>query len=284
VTTEDRKPLWLYPNLLSLDAPLVAVAWLHLFAETWRLGYHPWEPYVALGLVVWAIYVGDRVLDVSLLGHAPERLEPRHRFHAKHRKWMLILVVIACVAALVIVTTRMPRSMFRYLTMGGVMIAGFFGLSMMSSQDHREVALSKNIMGGVTFAFGTAMLAHLYRWEFGVYELLISREFICFAVLCVLNIAAIDYWEHSARVDDVEVKASDELALTMPLALLGFASLVFSVQDPATRPFHYAILTGAALLFVLNRRRQSFSLDALRVLADAALIVPVLVFHAASSS
>lgn len=51
----------------------------------------------------------------------------------------------------------------------------------------------------------------------------------------------------------------------------------------SSRPFFYAILTGAALLYLLNRRRAMFSLRALRVLADAALIVPVLVFLAASA-
>ena len=74
VPAEHRKPLWLYPNLLSLDAPLVAVAWLHVFARTWRLDYHPWEAYVTLGLAVWVIYVADRLLDVSMLGGSCARV------------------------------------------------------------------------------------------------------------------------------------------------------------------------------------------------------------------
>ncbi len=126
------------------------------------------------------------------------------------------------------------------------------------------------------------MAAHLYRGGYGIYDLLISREFVCFAVLCVLNISAIDLWEHAARSSDVEIKASDELALTLPLTLLGAAALTFALRDVTTRPFFYAILTGAALLYVLNRLRNRFSLDALRVLADVALLVPVLVFQAAS--
>lgn len=282
MSVEDRKPLWLYPNLLSLDAPLVALAWLHIFAQTWRLGYHPVEAYISLGLAVWAIYVGDRLLDISLLGRQPERLEPRHRFHERNRRWLRVLMVVALAVAAGLVVTRMPVAIFRYLLMGGVMVAGFVGLSMLSSQDHEEVGLTKNILGGMTFAFGTAMTAHLYRWEFGVYELLVSREFICFAVLCVLNIAAIDLWEHSARAEDVETKASDELTLTLPLVLLGCAALAFAVQETSTRPFYYAILTGSALLYALNRKRANFSMDALRVLADIALLVPLLVFHAAS--
>lgn len=283
VPDSSRKPLWLYPNLLSLDAPLVAVAWLHVFAKTWRLGYHPWEAYLCLGLAVWVIYVADRLLDVSLAGGRSSALEERHRFHLRHKRLFRIGVAIALVIALVMVVTRMPVAIYMNLLLGGVLVAGFFGLSMLSSQDPNEAPVMKNMLAGVTFAFGTAMTAHLYRYEYGLDDLLTSREFVCFAVLCVLNICAIDLWEHAARSSDIEVRAKDELTLTLPLVILGMASLVYAVQDVSSRPFFYAILTGAALLYVLNRRRSMFSLRALRVLADAALIVPVLVFLAASA-
>lgn len=283
VPEDSRKPLWLYPNLLSLDAPLVAIAWLHVFAKTWRLGYHPWEAYVSLGLAVWIIYVADRLLDVSMAGALPGSLEERHRFHLRHRRFFTFGVLAALVAAVAIVITRMPVAIYVNLLLGGVLVAGFFGLSMLSSQDPNETPVMKNSIAGITFAFGTAMTAHLYRYEYGLDDLLTSREFVCFAVLCVLNICAIDLWEHAARSSDIEVRARDELTLTMPLVLLGIAALVFAVQDMSSRPFFYAILTGAALLYLLNRRRAMFSLRALRVLADAALIVPVLVFLAASA-
>ena len=119
--------------------------------------------------------------------------------------------------------------------------------------------------------------------DFWIVDLLLwSREFKAFAVLCILNISAIDLWEHANRSDDVEVKAQDELALTLPLTLLGGAALFFAAQneDQGSRPFFYAILTGAALLHVVNRMRARFSMEALRVLADAALVAPILVFLA----
>ncbi len=288
----ERKPLWLLPNLLSLDAPLVAVAWLHVFSRTWRL-YLPWAVYASLALAVWVIYVADRLLDVSMLEGSPSKLEPRHLFHREHRKVFRTVLVLAVLVTAVLVVTMMPMAIFKYALIGGVLVAGFFGLSMISTQDSHEVAHTKNILAGITFAFGTAVMAHLYRYEFGIDAMLFSSEFICFAVLCILNISAIDLWEHASRSDDVEVKASHELALTLPLILLGFAALGFALTDHdiiarpgdfSTRPFFHAILTGAGLLYVLNRMRSRFSMDALRVLADVALLVPVLVFIAASNS
>ena len=279
-----RQPLWLYPNLLSLDAPLVAIAWLYVFARTWRLGYHPWEAYATLGLAVWMIYAADRLLDVSLSGADGGPMEPRHRFHTRHRGWFRVGLLVALLVAVALVVTRMPMTIYKHLLLGGVLVAGFFGLSMLSSQDARDVPHTKNILAGVAFAYGTAMTAHIYRSEFDIYDMLLSREFVCFAVLCVLNISAIDLWEHAARTADVEVKAGDELALTLPLALLAAAALAYALLDEqlTSRPFFYAILTGAGLLHVLNRSRARLTMDALRVLADVALLVPVLVFFAAS--
>ena len=55
-------PLWLWPNLLSLDAPLVALVWqdfaAHSFGHPLRLPAR-----IVLALTVWAIYVVDRLLD-----------------------------------------------------------------------------------------------------------------------------------------------------------------------------------------------------------------------------
>ena len=57
-----RTPWWLWPNLLSLDAPILAVLWQdflsHRYAVPLRLPGR-----LALFLTVWAIYVADRLLD-----------------------------------------------------------------------------------------------------------------------------------------------------------------------------------------------------------------------------
>lgn len=292
----QRKPLWLYPNLLSLDAPLVAVAWLYIFAKTWRVDYLPLAAYISLGLVVWVIYVTDRLLDVSLQSGVSENLTTRHEFHRTYQWLFRRAAVVAGVLSLILVTlplqvsifsyrfdTGLPVRIYGFAAIGVVLIAGFFTLSIFTSRGSHEIPYAKNLLAGLSFAYGTAMLSNVYT-GFDMWEFLRSRELICFAVLCILNISAIDLWEHAFRSADPETKASDELALTLPLTLLGAAALVFASQDRelTTRPFFYAILTGAALLHILNRTRSRLSMDALRVLADVALLVPFIVFIAAS--
>jgi hypothetical protein len=304
VTSEPRKPWWLYPNLLSLDAPLVAVAWLAVFAKTWRVSYHPWEAYVALALAVWVIYVVDRLIDASLRKSDPARCEARHLFHWRHRKWFAVGAGLASLAALVLVITYMPVTIFAYLFLAGVLIGGFFGLSLLSGQNGNEIPYGKNILAGLVFAYGTGLAAYVYMPSSAQngFQLIVeiigsmgrSRELISFAVLCILNISAIDLWEHASRSSDIEVKAGDEMALTLPLALLGGAAILFAYQanphpdDGAdygvvTRSFFYAILTGAGLLHVLNRTRGRFQMTSLRVLADVAVLIPVIVFFVFSA-
>jgi hypothetical protein len=290
VPNGERPPLWLYPNLLSLDAPLVSLAWLHVFSQTWRL-YLPWEVYLSLGLGVWVIYAADRLLDVAMAGASGLRMEARHRFHHKHRKIFVTGLIVAVLLAIALVTTRMPVAIFKYLLIGGVLVAGFFGLSMISTQESHDVAHTKNTVAGITFAYGTVVMAHLYRNEVPLFGSMLSSEFLCFAVLCVLNVSAIDVWEFGARSKDEDVRNGNEMLLTAAIFMLGFTALWFAVKsgddaiEPAmfsTRPFFYAIFTGAALLYFLHRERGRCSSDAQRVLADVVLLVPVLVFVAAS--
>jgi hypothetical protein len=282
LTAELRKPLWFFPNLLSLDAPLVSVAWLFIFSKTWRVDYIPWEAYTALGLAVWVIYVADRLLDASIHGAASGLLQARHRFHLRFHKQFKVAAALALLASMVLVLQAFPRSVFGYLLVGLVLLAGFFALSLFSTREDGEVPHSKNILAGCTFAFGTAMIAHSFIPGTSVGGLVWSRELLCFAALCALNIAAIDIWEHAARARDREVAAADELTLTVPLTALGAACLWFAYldHDMSTRPFFYAVLTGAALLYILNRCRGRFRQESLRVLADAALLAPLLIFLA----
>ncbi len=283
VTDAPRKPFWLLPNLLSLDAPLVAVVWLYLFAKTWGVNYHPVHGYVVLALVVWVMYVGDRLLDSALLGDS-SRSQARHRFHKKHRRKFLWVAGIAGLAALGMVLWKIPMAIFSYVIVEAFLVTGFFAMAVFTAPETEEIPYAKNILAGAAFAFGTAMVAHVYLYDRGIRDLLFSREFTCFALLCILNISAIDLWEHANRSPDPEVKAADELALTLPLTLLGTAALVFALkaEDHGSRPFFYAILTGAALLHILNRTRSRFSMESLRVLADVALVAPALVFFAVS--
>ncbi len=285
MSSESRKPFWLIPNLLSLDAPLVAISWLYVFVQTWRVEYTPDISYVALGLMVWIIYAVDRLLDAAMKNDPKSSLKARHEFHRKHRWKFGIMIFIASATVLWIALTELPMKVFAESIIGWLLVIAFFALSIFTTREPDELPYAKNIIAGFSFAYGTALLAFI-QTGFDVKQLWFSAEFICFATLCALNIFAIDVWEHSQRSADVEAKSGNELILTILLLALGAATLFFAIKDEAqtTRPFFYAILTGAALMQIINRNRSRFSMNALRVLADVAMLVPVLVFIASAKS
>jgi len=272
-------PLWLLPNLLSLDAPLVAVAWLYMLAATWRIDYLPWQAAAALGGAVWVIYVVDRLRDARRRLAAGLPLLRRHAFHWQHRGVFLMLALVVGLITLRLTLFSLPPVIFVYALLGMIFVAGFFVLG--GKADSGEVPYLKNILAGLAFAYGTAMTAHVFMLTQHIGELFVSKEMLAFAVLCIVNITAIDVWEHAGASSDAEVKAEDEFSLTLPLALLGGAMLLFATRSGNVypRPFFYSILIAAAALQILNKNRQRFSLDRQRVLADVCLLLPFPLFY-----
>ena len=57
-----RPPVWLWFNLLGLDAPVVALVWQDFLARCYPTILRP-PGRAVLGLTVWAIYLADRLLD-----------------------------------------------------------------------------------------------------------------------------------------------------------------------------------------------------------------------------
>lgn len=271
---KERRPWWLYMNSLGLEAPLIAVMWLFLFARTWRVDYHPWEAYAALGFAVWTIRIAMKLLQGSIAADDSS-------FPMAHRKPLKALVVLTGVTALVLTVMNFPLSVYTYLLVGAVLMIGYFALTLFSGKEGNEIGYARHALGGAAFAFGTALTAHVYLPSLGIREMIFSREFICFAVLCLLCSSATELWERSGKpVADGEAGSMDEIALSLPLTLLGAAALVFAVQNDTmtARPFYYAILTGAALLQVLNRTRGRFAPETVKALTALCLLVPGIIF------
>ncbi len=280
--TQRRKPLWLYSSLLSLDAPLVAMAWLYVFAKVWRVNYLPWTAYAILAMAVWVIHVIERLNDAKMREAAGIPLGERHVFHRHHARWFLGAVALALAGMLALVLLFLPMSIFSYLTLGGVLVVGYLLLSRIGNRQTREIEYGKNILAGAAFAYGVTMIAHVFLPAIGKHDLIISREFLTFFVLCVIQLCAIDFWDKSALDADAEEGAGGDLAITLPVLVIAIAALAFAISShqQSVRPFYYAILTGAALIHVINRNRRKFSAPQLRALADLAMLAPALVFHA----
>ncbi|MBT5322634.1 MAG: hypothetical protein HOL43_09735, partial [Verrucomicrobiales bacterium] len=92
---------WLWPNVLSLDAPVVALVWQAAFAQVLAVELD-WMQRGLLAVCVWLAYCGDRLLDVRRLPTGPVD-SARHAFARDHTRplaaaWCVGLALAAAMA------------------------------------------------------------------------------------------------------------------------------------------------------------------------------------------
>ena len=104
---------WLWPNLLSLDAPVVAVLWQILFARCFQA---PIDAPAALLLLltVWLIYTADRTLDAwNGACHSPRHEFYRRRWRGLLPAWLAVFGLACWLAAEHLAPRGMARLLYR---------------------------------------------------------------------------------------------------------------------------------------------------------------------------
>ena len=278
-----------------------------MLAKALRVEYIPVSSWWVLPLAVWCVYVVDRLIDNW---RHPELREssPRHYFHWRLR-WVLLLGSLVGAGVCIYESLYvLPRAMFSAGLVAIVLCAFYFLLVWFRTQ---EVPYVKNFLAGMIFAMGVGIPVNAANasllvadfngvlfafhntgiadaiWNFGVMVLrtlmvvfFYCREVLVLGALCMMNITAIDLWERATVASSVEKSYSHEASLTLGLVVLAAGSLFFAAfyADEYSKPFFYAVMVAAASLQVINHYRERLSLDAQRVLADVALLIPLPIF------
>ena len=148
-----RSPIWLLPNLLSLDAPLVAVAWMWMLAQALRVEYIPLTSWWVLPLSVWCVYVLDRIID-NWVSPEVRKSSPRHSFHWRWRWPLLVASIAAAALCMYEALYVLPRSMFSAGLVLMVLCVLYFALAWVRTG---EVPYVKNFLAGMIFAMGVGI-------------------------------------------------------------------------------------------------------------------------------
>ncbi len=271
---DRRAPLWLWPNLLSRDAPLVAVVWELLFARSSRLSVTP-ATTLCLGLAVWLLYVADRLLDARQL-RPPQEVAPRHNFYRDHGHAFVPLLAAGSLLGAWLAWTRLDAgTVLHGLGMLGA-VALYFALVHFVPA-HRRRWLPKELAVAVLFAAGCLLPV----WQASFPTLPVIFAWALFVLACWINTALIEESEYervrarrapelhpwSAALGRRPVEAAAGVALTA-------SAFVPVLGASAARLVLPAVALGALGLLMVGRRRERLSPDALRVLADFVLLVP----------
>ncbi len=250
-----RSPTWLWPNLLSLDAPAVAVIWQLLFARSFQVRV-PWPATVLLAACVWMIYVADRLLDAI----ASRPSTARHFFHRSHFRSFLLCFGLCALGAFGLLSTKIDSGVRSAGVPMAAAMAAYFTLVHAAPRAWRKL-WPKELAIAILFALGTCLPVYAEAPGAGPAML---PPLALFASLCWINAVAIDRWERKQAA-----------VWLVPLALTasGFA-LALSLSGHLW--LYCAAASAAASLAWLTQRREHIPLDQRRVLADAVLAAPAL--------
>jgi hypothetical protein len=276
-------PWWLWWNVLSIDAPMVAVAWAAVFARGGG-GKLATVDAAVLFLSVWVIYVSDRLLDGWTAANRGA-LRERHFFCERHAVALVSLLAAASGGIFWLTAEYLPAAeRDAGLRLGLLLVLYLAGIH--AFRGRLLWALPKEIFVGVLFACGVTLpiwsRGGELRWEEGV-------PWTLFALLCCLNCLAIEDWErrddsgairngrHRAARFFARADAVGSVRITAGATALAGLALIGYLTQAARGALRYewlAVGLGALLLLALSRFRKNFSPAALRVLADVAVLVP----------
>lgn len=267
-------------HLASLDAPTVAVTWAWAFTWSAHVRFPLWAA-SALALIVWTIYIADRLLDAraTFCKRGNHALRDRHHFHWRHRHILVPLAALAATTAATLVFLQLPPHSIRPdSVVAAATLLWLTSVHMHRKQETSVAATSElrsAIIVGVLFTLGCALpvssqlgAAH----SLAQFLKLPLIPLLAYAALAALNLHAIAKWEsHSRR--RIQLPAAILALVTLTLAL--FAQPIFATSRQAI------LLTAASLsalsFLILDRNQEKLSPLSLRAAADLILLSPLLI-------
>ena len=276
-------PWYLWPNLLSIDAVVVALVWLWCFSVCEQVPILR-STYLLLGLVVWLVYTADRLLDAMRMKDAAQST-PRHRFARRFMVPLGILCAIVLAVAIWLVLFKLQRVLIYHGVVISMMVALYFVMRCTPATDLQAI-LPKEVFCGIIFALGSTYPVHALPDNFvaGV----LTPELIVFAILCALNCTAISVWESR---EDAANEDGTTIVDSWPVVRRGYMKFAFLLAAiaawmgvrgttptlPGVSPILVSAALSAALIGALGLAAGALSKNLRRALVDLVLLTPLVV-------
>jgi hypothetical protein len=265
-----------WPNLVCLDAPLVAVTWQWLFARAFQVPLTN-SARLTLFLTAWLIYLADRLADNWSLD-GTEHLSLRQRFCRRHwRIWIAVIPPLA-LADCVLILQQLDRAVTRVGLVIGVLSLGYLSINYWLGKTWRSVPV-KEVCIGCLFASGT-VAAVVPRVGLSA-MFLVALAF--FSALCLLNCISIAIWERDLDLTQGKNSIATRwpnvrswfVAATITLAIC--AIIIGLIAKTAASLYYCAALSGF-LLVAVDSLGKWFGRDERTAMADLVLLTPLLLF------
>lgn len=269
---------WQWLTVLSLDAPLVAVAWQAAFARVagdpaLPRPHHAW----LLGAAVWLAYAADRWIEGWRLTPQTVRTQ-RHYFFLRWR-WPAFAVWLAVLGGAVTLAARELSTREWILSLALLPPVLAYLLSHQFLHRAHPWRVPKELCVAAILTLGAALYpaANLHA------SLLpLAAPAALFFLLALANCLLISDWErevdrhHGQTSLALRFASARRLAAALPWGVLGLAAAhaVTHAGPARTAALHAA--ASALLLGLLARAEPRLGRERARVLADLALLTPFL--------
>lgn len=253
--------LWQWPNLLAVDAAIIAAAWMAVFATR---ASAPGDPgitaYLVLAASVWLTYMADRLFDVS--GKPLHQLaSDRHHFAKRHtcQLWCVWLLVLG--GSVLLAAWGLSPEQFKRGAMLLIVALIYTALNRLCSKRF----FPKELLVAIIFTAGTQVFLNPPVLDLAV---------MAFALLCLSNCLIIADRERSIDAR-LQVCSLTRFVGHRTLPVL----ITLCLASAAASQLRHALLPSAFGLTLAYTLRRRFPLETFRVLADTFLLLgPLVVF------
>ncbi len=228
---------------LSLDVTAGAVI-SSLFVCRYFEVAASFEMMLGLGIAIWLIYTIDHLRDATSSGDSTAN--PRHAFHLKYQKIILVFAGLAFVTGLVN-AFQLPLSTIKSgLVLGGLSGLYFLYLRLSTRQRFKELLAALIYTAGI-FAGPVSLITH-WEWSYLVF-------FLLFFLLVAANLVLFPLYEMAMdskdRLTSIALKAGKRKTERLIWALLGLHFVLVVISAMSLPRFHDMGYVFAAMNFVL---------------------------------
>jgi hypothetical protein len=277
-TLRLRTRPWIWPGLLSLDAPIISVLWLVLFSKATGVRVPAAETAV-LAMAVWLIYVADRILD-SFRESERVPLAPRHQFYKDYRAAFVLPFCAILLLAAWMTWTKLDVRTLRGGVVLSAIVAAYFGVVHLSGSKAQRW-FPKELAVAALFCAGTCLPVFVRVGRASAAEV---ATFVAFVMVAWMNTALIEYAEWvMLREGGAEQPPALTILVARFIVVLGISIVALALVAmvvPEFRELRAVLLAeaGSALaLAALGFGQRRISTYVLRISADAVLCTPAVI-------
>jgi 4-hydroxybenzoate polyprenyltransferase len=258
-----------YINILSLDVAAGAVVSSLFFSEILGVAISSYTLAV-LAITVWIIYTVDHLRDAMII--AKPASTPRHSFHQKNFRILIICVFTLLFIDAVIIYFFVPWRVIIYGSCLGVLVLFYLVFQ-------RKFKFLKEFLVACLYTSGVVLPSFsLIGWDLTPLTFILTAQFCVTALINLLLFSLIDFEQDRQHAQNSFVTRFGRQRTRSAIWVLGTISICTSVfvSTVDSRSAIILILMNVVLLVILIFEKRFNANNYYRIIGDAIFFIPML--------